>query len=202
MNQKPLASLASLARTPFSSRQQTRAKGAKDAKVKGIKHDEIAYARVESAFALNMQLAPELLRNWMTKRRISDRHSNPWRPLRPWREPLSVRETDSRQGRQGRQGQRQSGQGACPEWGSSKKKTGIFNGLRKPDTLPRVGAFSLGFSKCPGFFRSCHPPQPECLISSPIRLKLVPFGSMPFSLKRVYSDLQSKNRSAPSRYGI
>ena len=101
MNQKPLASLVSLARTPFSSRQQTRAKGAKDAKVKGIKHDEIAHVGVESAFALNNQLAPELLRNWMTKRRISDRHSNPWRPWRPWREPISGRGIDSRQGRKG-----------------------------------------------------------------------------------------------------
>ncbi len=49
------------------------ATGAKDAKVKGIKHGEIARDVVEWAFALNKELGPGLLGNWMIKGRIIDR---------------------------------------------------------------------------------------------------------------------------------
>jgi len=47
-----LASLASLARTPFRAGQSTRAKLAKDAKLEAKKHDEITQVVVEWAFAL------------------------------------------------------------------------------------------------------------------------------------------------------
>ena len=99
-----LGELGVLGANPFRAGEQTRAKGAKDAKFKGIKQDEIAQVVVEWAFALHKELGPGLLRNWMIKGRISDRLSNPWhpwRPWRPWREPLSGRGTDSRKGRKG-----------------------------------------------------------------------------------------------------
>ena len=50
------ASFASFARTPIRAGEQTRAKPAKDAKLKGIKHGEITQAVVESAFALQKEL--------------------------------------------------------------------------------------------------------------------------------------------------
>jgi GxxExxY protein len=49
----PLASLA--------GKEQARAKGAKGAKVKAMKHDEIARLVVECAFALHKELGPGLL---------------------------------------------------------------------------------------------------------------------------------------------
>ena len=98
-----LGVLGVLGANPFRAREQTRAK---DAKFKGIKQDEIARVRVEWAFALHKELGPGRVRNWMIKRQISNRLSNPLRPLRPLREPISGGGTDSRQGRKGRQVQR------------------------------------------------------------------------------------------------
>ena len=89
-------SFAPFARTPFRAGEQTRAKLAKDAKLKGIKHHEIAHVAVESAFALNNQLAPELLRNWMIHEHASDRHPN---LCVLCANPLSGPGTASRQGR-------------------------------------------------------------------------------------------------------
>ena len=54
-----LASFASFARTPFRVAESTRAKLAKDAKTKGIKHDEIARVVVEWAFALHKELCDQ-----------------------------------------------------------------------------------------------------------------------------------------------
>ena len=94
-----LASFASFARTPIRAEESTRAKLAKDAKLKGIKHDEIAHVAVEWAFALNKQLAPELLRNWMIHEHASDRHPN---LCVLCANPLSGPGIDSRQGSKGK----------------------------------------------------------------------------------------------------
>ncbi len=51
-----LASLAFLARTHFGAGEENRAKGAKDAKVGGMKDDEIGRVVVEGAFALRIQM--------------------------------------------------------------------------------------------------------------------------------------------------
>ena len=47
-----LGVLSVLGANPFRARKSTRAKLAKDAKVKGIKHNEIAHVAVENAFAV------------------------------------------------------------------------------------------------------------------------------------------------------
>ena len=81
--------LGELGAKPLRAGESIRAKGAKDAKVEGMKDDAIAG---ESG-------GLPCMRNWMIKREISDRLSNPWRARRPWREPISGRGIDSRQGR-------------------------------------------------------------------------------------------------------
>ena len=138
-------------------------------------------------------------KNWMIQEHASDRLPNLCVLCALCANHLSAPVIDSSQARQG---QRQSGEGACPIWRSIKKKTSIFNGLRKPDTLPRVVAFTPWFSEVSALLPNLPSSSARMPDFIPIRLKLLPLCSMPFSRNRADSDLQSKNHSAPSRYGF